>query len=339
MSISKARSPAKLIVSGEHAVLYGKPALAMAVNRYAESTVSAQTAYALCFNMLNLSYMKSLTFQTLTALKRRLQDDYQAFLNGDCSIRDVIKKPFELLQFTVTLFFEHLNLPKMSGIQIKTHSEIPMGCGMGSSAATIMSTVCALAAHFKVNMEPAHCLNLGRQAENLQHGRSSGLDLHLALFGGVLRFQEGKTESRLTPDFPFYMVQTGSPITTTGECVSAAKQVFDSSTIGDDFESVTEAIDMALQQQNLIAMQEGLKANHRLLVQLGVVPKRVQNFIQAVEEIGGGAKTCGAGAVRGEKGGVVLVLVEATEEFSRLAKRYGYAVSRVEGDQHGTQVI
>lgn len=333
----KARSPAKLILSGEHAVVYGKPAIAMAINRYAESTVISSLSPAILFNCLNLQYAKSFTVHTLRELRQRLQNKYHAFLEGRCGIRDVLKTPFELLQYTVTHLLETWNISLSQGLEIYSSSEIPIGCGMGSSSAVVMSTLYALAHFLKIDIDPTRYLTLGREAENLQHGYSSGLDLQLAMSGGCLRFQEGQISKRDLPNMPMMMVQTGTPTTTTGQCVSIAAKYFKTSSIADDFEAITEAFDEALHTGNSAQLQACIRLNHQLLVKIGVVPSRVQDFIKALEAEGAVAKICGAGAVAGEKAGVVLVVTD--KDLSPIVNAYGYQLQPVQGDLYGTHLI
>lgn len=332
-----ARSPAKLILSGEHAVVYGKPAIAMAINCYAESRIHSQARAAIFFNFRNLQYAKSFTLQTLSALKSHLQEQYYNFLEGRCTIREVLKKPFELLQYTVSNLLEKWNITLSEGLEICASSEIPMGCGMGSSAALVMSTLYALAHFFKVEFDPKRFMLLGKEAENLQHGVSSGLDLHLAMNGGCVRFQNGQAEKRALPKMPFFMVQTGVPHSTTGECVSKVAKHFKHSTIWEEFASVTESFDAALQQNNFSELQTCLRENHRLLVKLGVVPDTVQAFIRAIEKAGGAAKICGAGAIQGDKGGIVLIA--SLEDLTQTVRSYGFQLQDVQGDTHGTHLI
>jgi mevalonate kinase len=52
----KVYAPGKLILSGEHAVLYGQPALAMAVNRYATATVTKQMLPQISFHLSDLAH-------------------------------------------------------------------------------------------------------------------------------------------------------------------------------------------------------------------------------------------------------------------------------------------
>jgi mevalonate kinase len=333
----KARAPAKLILSGEHAVVYGKPAIAMAINRYAESTIMSSLSPAILFNCLNLKYAKSFTLQALHVFRQRLQDKYHAFLEGRCGIRDVLKRPFELLQYTVTHLLETWNIPLSQGLEIYSSSEIPMGCGMGSSAAVVMSTLYALAHFFKIDIDPTRYLTLGREAENLQHGYSSGLDLQLAMSGGCLRFEEGRISNRVVSSIPLMMVQTGKPETTTGQCVSAAAKHFKASSIADEFSAITNGFDQALQINDIQQLQNYIRLNHRLLVKIGVVPQRIQDFIHALEAEGAAAKICGAGAVTGEKAGVVLVVSE--RDLSSTVRDYGYHLQQVRGEHHGTHIL
>lgn len=338
MRTFKARSPAKLILSGEHSVVYGKPAIAMAIDRYAESTVLSGLSSVILFNCLNLKYAKSFTLQTLKILKKQLHEQYHAFLEGRCGIRDVLKKPFELMQYTVTHLLESWNVSLSEGLEIRASSNIPIGCGMGSSAALVMSTLYALMHFLKLEIDPVKILSLGREAENLQHGFSSGLDLHLAMAGGCLRFQEGRTVARSLPPFPLAIAQTGKPRSTTGQCVSVAGRFFKKNPeILNDFAEITEAFDKALVKGDLTAIQTCVRENHKLLVKVGVVPPKVQAFIQAIEEAGGAAKICGAGGVTGENAGVVLVVSD--RDLSQIGSNYGYPVSQVTGDMQGTHVV
>lgn len=333
----KARSPAKLILSGEHSVLYGSPAIAMAVNRYAETTIRKHFSPAVFFNFLNLKYAKSFTLSTLCALKHELQEQYHAFLEGKCGIREVLKKPFELLQFTVTNILEKWNISLTSGVEIHTSSNIPMGCGMGSSAATVMSTLFALSHFYNVSMDNTRFLGLALEAENLQHGRSSGLDLHLVMQGGCLKFQSGKTEQRDFPSVPLTIVQTGVPSVTTGQCVAAVAHRFEDAILRDDFTAVTQSLDQALLSRDIPEIKRMIRENHRLLMAIGVVPPRVQDFIQAIEAEGGAAKICGAGAVQGEKAGVVLVITE--NNIDKIVSRFRYMPEPIQGDQRGTHLL
>ncbi len=339
----RAIAPAKMILSGEHAVLYGQPAIAMAINRYSESTIRTHLLPAIFFNFLNLKYKKSVTLSTLFNLKHELQQQYSAFLEGRCGIKEVLKKPFELLQFTVTDFLEKCNINLPNGVEIQTTSDIPMGCGMGSSAATVVSTLYALAKFFKIDIDPVKFLNLGKNAENLQHGRSSGLDLQLSLSGGCLKFQDGQIEPKSMPTSPFTIVQTGQPKSTTGQCVTLASTHFQTTKIGEDFAAVTTALEKALFNHDSAALKHCIQENHRLLIKIGVVPTPVQDFVKLIEREGGAAKICGAGAVQGDHAGIVWVLLsddrQRNNRLQEITRLFGYHSCEVQGEKLGVRLV
>ncbi len=335
----KVRAPGKLILSGEHAAVYGKPALALAVNRYAQVQATAQLAPIISFDLGDLAYQQALRFASLDRLKDRIKQKYRRFLRGEFKIRQVLKKPMELAQFALSLFFEVLNVRPTQGVKIKVQSDIPMGCGMGSSAAIILSVIHALAQHLNLTLSPEVFFRMALEVENLQHGYSSGLDLQVSQRGGCLFMQEGEVLARPLPRLPFYLVNTGTPESSTGECVSQAGPFFRGGSLGEDFAAVTAAMDQALQAEDSAAFHAAVRGNHQLLNKIGVVPERVNQFIREVEALQGAAKICGAGSVRGGRAGIVMGVVEDLSAFTELCGRYRYALIPALAEERGVHVV
>lgn len=333
------RVPGKLILSGEHAVVYGKPALAMAVNRYATASATAQLLPLISFDLSDLAYEHGLTFTALNHLKSRIKQNYQRFISGEFKIRHVLEKPVELAQFALSLFLETLNFDLKQGLKIRVQSDIPIGCGMGSSAATVLSVTHAIAHHLQVNLSPEIFYRLSLEAENMQHGYSSGLDLKVSLHGGCFLLKNGMNQSRPLPQLPIYLINTGMPQSTTGECVAFAARYFRDSELGNDFAAVTEAMDQALAENQMAEIQRTIVANQALLKQIGVVPTTVQRFIADITAQGGAAKICGAGSITGEKGGVVLVVTEDLPALVELCSRYHYAILPISGESRGVHNV
>ncbi|MBA3660127.1 MAG: hydroxymethylglutaryl-CoA synthase [Gammaproteobacteria bacterium] len=338
-------APGKLILSGEHAVLYGSPALAMAVNRYVRATVSRdQTPPQLPQFLLDLSdlaHHSQLNFQTLRHLKERVKNKYRRFVQGDFSIREVLQKPFELAQFALSLFADALNLNLTHGVKIKLQSELPIGCGMGSSAATIVSVMQAVSTYLNSPLTQEGIFKLALEAENMQHGRSSGLDLQVAFNGGCLYLQDEHIQKRFVPKLPMFLVNTGTPLTSTGQCVEKVAPLFKSQDLRQEFTAITKNMDIALQNQSWSQFCDAVHANHQLLNRIGVVPNQVQHFIEEINQFGAVAKICGAGAVAGHAGGAVLLTHLNAEEvgvrnlITQTASRYHYEITPITGEMRG----
>jgi mevalonate kinase len=319
-------APGKLILSGEHAVVYGQPALAMAVDRHVRATITRECLPQILFDLSNLAHRSYLSFDGLQQLKERIKRQYRRFIRGEFSICDVLQKPFELVQFALAVLTEAVNISLPHGMKIQVQSDIPIGCGMGSSAATILSVMHAISTYLRVSLSPETLFQLALKAERAQHGRSSGLDLRVTLQGGCMYLHRQVIAMRQPPTIPLYLVHTGMPSTTTGQCVEQVAAHFRSPHLGEAFATVTNAMDAALQAQFHQGVQEAVRANHQLLVQIGVVPERVQQFITQVEQRGGAAKICGAGAVAGDHAGAVLALAEDQPALHALCMRFGYAL-------------
>ncbi len=336
----KAVAPGKLILTGEHAVVYGRPALAMAVNRNAQAFITMEGAdETVSFDLPNLQANKeSFTLRTLRDFHGRVERNYEEFLAGRLSIREVLRKPVDLFQFAFVTILDGLHLKMGGGVNVRLNSNIPIGCGMGSSAATILSVLRGLGHYYRVDFRPEWYSRYSLEVENMQHGKASGLDTYVSMHGGCVRFQNGEAQELPLPRVPLYIVNTGQPATTTGEAVaSVAKRLGAKSPVWENFEDVANHMQKALLHDDLKAFQRAMRDNHRLLNEIGVVPGRVADFVSEVEQAGAAAKICGAGAVAGDQGGMVLVASKETP--AELCAKYGYDLMTVRPDPLGVRVV
>lgn len=331
-------APGKLILSGEHAVVYGQPALAMAINRYVRATITRDETPSewLALDLTDLSYRGQLTLTALRRIKNKLKTKYQKFMRGEYSIHDVLQKPFLLAQYALGICVEAMNFKLSAGVKLSVQSDLPIGCGLGSSAATIISIMQALARDAKRGFTHDELFSLALQVEHLQHGYSSGLDLRLALHGGCIYMERDLIETREIPQLPMYLINTGVPRTSTGECVTAVAEHFKSSLLlGNEFGAITRAMDYALQHQKWEELGNTIKQNHELLVRIGIVPVKVQQLITQLNRHGCYAKVCGAGAVAGNNAGAVWVVGSEPTKIISSAQDFGYSVIEIAGELRG----
>ncbi len=333
----KAIAPGKLILSGEHSVVYGRPAVAMAIDRSVTATIEDSDDDRISFELPDIAERDSFTLLALHDFKRRAANNYRLFLDGELGIRDVLYKPVDLFKFGFITVLDGLHRQLDRGIVIKLKSNLPVGSGLGSSAAAVLSELRALGHYLRVDFKPDWYYEFSMEAEKLQHGHPSGVDSYISLYGGCAAFENGEAKSVPLPRMQMYLVETGTPDATTGECVVQVKERFEHDRIWNDFESVTREVETAVRENNAAVMRSLLRENHRLLCRIGVVPEKVKRFIDEVETAGGAAKICGAGSTRGQNGGVVLVLSDFMP--AELAKKYSYTVSPVRGDPLGTRIV
>ncbi len=332
----KAHAPGKLILSGEHAVVYGCPALVMAVQRHANAEVQVRDANAqdsstpqLTVNAPTVLGSGSIPLHELPTLLGTLNQRHAEFLNGQRDINQILDQDMDLAYYAVAMLTAQCPEESLqTGIQVDLSTDIPIGCGMGSSAAILAATLAATAGALGLpppSQQTWYEWTLA--AERLQHGRPSGVDPYIVTHGGCIRFQQGKaTPLTVSRNAPLeHWVQTGPPATTTGQCVAEVGRRFSSTdAIWEEFSACTNTIEAAWISADGSALDEAIRANHRLLCQIGVVPQTVQAFIQAIESRGGSAKICGAGATAGETAGIVGVRGVDRSDLETLCKHYAY---------------
>lgn len=328
-------APGKIILAGEHAAVADCPALGMAINRFATATLTSSTQADVLINLTNYRQIADFTFDSLHKTAHDIEARYHAYLKQQLPLKAVLKEPFHLPIYTLAKGLNALeNSP--TPICLTLNADIPIGYGLGSSAAMIVSVLFAVNHYFSANWDENKIFQLALQCENLQHGKSSGLDIHCAIKGYSASLSNELATSSALHYFNF--INTGLPESTTGECVERSQQQFHAfPSLKNDFTNVVEKLKTAFQANDHAIIQECVKRNHQLLCQVGVVPVKVQQFIAELEKNNMTGKICGAGSIRGDAAGVVTVV--GHHDISDLLAKYNYQKFDLKVTPHGARIL
>ena len=333
--------PGKVIITGEYAVAFGQSAIGVAINRLSKATLSCQPVASNTEAMLTLQLpqvhkKRTLSVQQAQQLADHVAQQHKAFLAGQIPLCRLFSDPEDLLLAALGYGISTNQLAVQQHLDFTLHSELLMGGGMGSSASSIAALLAAL---LHANHCPFDKHSLYQQVqviEHWQHGRSSGLDPRLCVYGGMHCLQGGQyrqLDISIPPEW--FLVSSGKPQSSTGECVELVRQQQHSQSFWQQFGEVVKAMEGALLEADSDALVKLIKANHRLLQTLSVVPKTVAEFIAQVELAGGAGKVCGAGSIRGEAGGLILVAGVNIEYLEKLCQAASYQYWPLESNHQG----
>jgi len=323
--------PAKLILSGEHAVLYDCPALSMAVKLYTqiECHFKPSATHSVTIELTDFKQKHCFPNRVWQNLAMGLESRYQQFLNNNTAIQSVLNQPVDLIIATLH-HFDHFHTMKPGEWTFKIHSEVPIGRGLGSSAAVIVGVLSNLIHHHDLDISKETLLALARKIESRQHGQSSGIDPATIIYGGLLEFHAKHiTRQHKAHEFKGWLIDTGSPESTTGQAVAHVKQHFaDDRDIWNAFKETIQEIIQAWSLQNSQALYKGIRQNQALLEQIGVVPDEVKGFIKQLSiDYQAVAKVCGSGSTKGNHAGILLCFSE--KEPTALCAKYGYSCQAI----------
>lgn len=321
-------TPSKIILTGEHAVVYGAPSLSMAVDltTVCEMEFTESDANEVPFIEIELtdySEKHAFPFSIWQKLAIHIETRFQLFEAGAASINSVLKQPIDLVLATLHHYHHHFQIkPGHWNLKIQGHGFI--GKGLGSSAAIVVSVLHSLFIQHRRQINETELLALAKAVESRQHGSSSGLDPSVILLGGLLNYQQSQPLISLeAKPFHGWLVDTGAPEASTGQVVSYVRDQFGNShPIWKDFALLAEKMIDAWDKQDGITLKRLVNENQLLLEEIGIVPEKVKRFIKAAQQNGVAAKVCGAGSHLGEHSGFVLCLSEQAP--LELCNQYGY---------------
>ncbi len=308
-------------------MLYGAPALAMAIAQYTEVWFKplhpgegVKTAFE------NLSSGAVYPFKLLSQFKQSLDRRFDQFKRGELDVHKILTRPDDLAVYTLASLLQDSadgTGTKIAGIgamnqflapgELGSRSDLPIGAGMGSSAAVVAATTVLFENLLGRHKTLEERYDRVRFCERLKHGRAGPIDAAAVVRGGLVRAGDVGIEIPALPmdhgllrGEGWYWVLHGRPESSTGECVSKVRTHHGADTaLWDAFAACTHGLLDALVRGS--CPKTAITENQRLLERIGVVPEPAQEFIRAAEAAGGAAKICGAGSVKGPHGGVILV--------------------------------
>jgi len=291
-----ASAPAKIILFGEHFVVYGEPAIVVAINRRARATAERRQDNRLRFHSANLS----------TACY---------FENGVFKVEQGDVKEARLKFEPVKLAVEKvlLRYGKNVGLDVEINSTIPVGAGLGSSAAVVTSVAAAVGALLELKLSKEDIFRIAYDAEKAVHGNPSGVDPAIATFGGTLLFQidTGFKPVEVNSDIPLVVGDTGVARSTRVQ-VEKVREIMDSyPQIAGSLRKAAREIVLravtALKENDLETLGTLMNINHALLYGVGVSDESLEWLTSAARKAGAlGAKLTGAGG-----GGCMIALAKA----------------------------
>lgn len=356
--------PGKLILMGEHAVVYRRPALVAAVGlrleaRFAgprprrsggrgESAGESPSEPTVRLDAPALGPPRELPWPEIVRHARGTRSHWERYAMRPSAAGFAAVRGDDPAHVVMVALGEAAGLLGETGgppIDLALAGRLPVGSGFGSSAAAAVAVV---AGYLALRSAPAGLDDVERLAlevERRQHGLPSGADSATVLHGGLVwaeaaGFDGGLAFSRFAPRSGLLgrlaVYDTGRPPEATGEVVAAVRARLDADPswgglLFDRIEQATRALreELLAEREDPIRARELFAACERALEELGVVPEPVRERVRAVEAAGGAAKVSGAGSLAGPAAGSLLVYHPEPERLAEIPALAGLRRHRV----------
>ncbi len=309
MPATTATAPGKIILFGEHAVVYGQPALAV--------PVPAVRARAVVSPAPDLP-------------RGEIRITAPAVALGNAPWHGL--PPDHPLAKAIALTLEAVNATPPPALRLRLSSTIPVAAGLGSGAAVTVALARALSAFLGHPLDDARVNAIAYEVEKIHHGTPSGIDNTVITYAQPVYFVRGQPLRTFAVRRPFTVVIADSGIPApTAEAVSDVRRAAQAEP--ERFQAlfaavgrVVEAAYQAITHGTPEALGPLMDENHALLQQMGVSCPTLDRLVATAREAGAeGAKLSGGG-----RGGNIIALApanapEAAQAIARALESAGAA--------------
>ncbi len=298
-------APGKVILFGEHAVVYNKIGIACAIERRCKVYISPLNENKVIINAKSINQFGCLRKEELFSLWEKVEGAKRL------SQLDEIKKIYRenLLSpsfFVIAHLFKKYGF---SGLEINIESNLPKN--LGSSSAVFSSIALGVSIFLGKKLSKGQISDIAYQGDLMAHGGTpSGIDNSVVTYGGYLKYK--KTEGIKFLDINFkitLLIVMSGELSKTGEMVSFVRKKKEQKpllveTVLESLDYISEKALIALKQKNLKILGELMVNYYRSLKKLDISTQKLDKIIDIALSNGAlGAKPTGAWG-----GGCCLVL-------------------------------
>jgi mevalonate kinase len=280
---SKASAPGKVILFGEHFVVYGVKAILCAINK--RITVTAEKIEGGKISIK--SNIGNLELETGKLISK-------------------INSPLKPFYYLADKMLKNEN----TGIEIIVESDIPLGVGLGSSSACCVAGAAAISRLFKKTSKE-EILALAIEAEKTIFKNTSGADCTVCTYGGIMDYDKENGFHKIGSEPNFHLVIANSNIEHSTESVVEDVRKFKenneirfSSLCKIESELVEDVLGL-LKENDVKKLGIKVKENQEYLEMIGISNTKLREMIQIGENASFGAKITGAGG-----GGCIYALTD-----------------------------
>ena len=291
-----ASAPGKAILFGEHSVVYGKPAIAMAINKRVHVKVLENSKDIIKVNLIDLGIEGQIDLKNNTIFSKSSKKGILKYVLS--SIKKIHGK---------------------SGLDISINVNVPIGGGLGSSAAITVALIAALSKINNIGLKKDEIAKLAYEVELEVQNLASPIDTTISTYGGMIYLKKGGKEIiplDIRSDIPIvigytnFRGDTGKLI----EKVRYRKEKYPEimNPIIDSIESVTDEAKESILKNNEKRIGELMNINHGLLDALGVNTLALSDMVYTARNAGAlGSKITGAGG----GGSIIAYCPEKSKEI------------------------
>ena len=290
---SIASAPGKVILFGEHFVVYGVKAILCSINKRVTVTAEKTSERKISIN----------------SKIGKLDLDPNKLISE-------INSPLKPFYYLANKAIEN----KDTGIHIQIDSEIPLGAGLGSSSACCVAGAAAI---FKLfgNISREEVLKLAIEAERTIFENTSGADCTVCTYGGIMEYDKNKGFKKIQykPNFQLVIINsniehsTQSMVSKVKEFENKNKEEF--SRLSNLESKLVEDVLKLVKENKIQEIGEKMNQHQKYLENVGISNKELTKMIRIGQESSFGAKITGSGG-----GGCIFALTNESNLQNILKK-------------------